>query len=130
MADFDDFIKYCKMWSDPKLVKEIQDFTEKFFKKQANITLGDVVQNTPEDTGALKAAWVLKDYEKNADSFKIDFFNGQDYASFIEYGTVERKWKWKDGAFMLNKALNRALSRINDEYEKEFTKFLKSKGLV
>ena len=130
MANFDDFIKYCNNWADSNLVKEIQDFTEKFLKKQANIMLAKTKMRTPVDTGALRNAWELDNYHKEGDSFKIDILNNQDYASFVESGTTEREWKWKDGAFMLAKSLNETERSINDEYEKEFTKFLKSKGLA
>ena len=52
-----------------------------------------------------------------------------DYASFVEYGTVERNWKYKDGVFMLTKSINEVEQKIHQDFDKQFTRFLKSKGI-
>ena len=70
----------------------------------------------------------------NVTNSEIGFtvFNGvSEYASIIEYGTPARpKWKWAGGAHMMTNGIYKELDKIPESFNREFTKFLKSKGLA
>ena len=129
MANFENFLEYQKKWTNPKLLSDLDKFVANFLELKAQEVKADTVNNTPVDTGALRAAWQIGKLRKQGNSYMIDFINNQDYASYVEYGTVEREWKWKNGAFMLTKALNRVQNNLQKDFDKKFTKFLKDKGI-
>lgn len=129
MANFDAFIQYMNRLKDPKLISDFDNFVSNFVELKAQEVRADTVNNTPVDTGALQAAWQLGKLRKQGNSYQIDIINNQEYASYVEYGTVEREWKWKNGAFMLTKALNRVQNNLQKDFDKKFTKFLKDKGI-
>lgn len=129
MANFENFLEYQKKWTNPKLLSDLDKFVANFLELKAQEVKADTVNNTPVDTGALRAAWQIGKLRKQGNSYMIDFINNQDYASYVEYGTVVREWKWKNGAFMLTKALNRVQNNLHKDFEKKFKKFLRDKGI-
>lgn len=130
MAGFDEFIKYCEKWTDKSLLNDLDKFMKDFVNSEGQEVIAKTKLRTPVDTGALRNAWQTDNYRKEGNSYSIDFYNGMDYASFVEYGTVERNWKWKNGAFMLSKSLNDVQNKIHNDFETKFTKFLKDKGIA
>lgn len=129
MTGFNRFKEYSEKWTDKSLQSDLSSFMENFLKQQGRKVIGKTMLRTPVDTGALRASWQLGNIEKKGSSYEIDILNNQDYASFVEYGTVERQWKYKDGVFMLTKSINDVEQKINNDFNKEFENFLKEKGI-
>ena len=129
MADFKNFLEYTKKWTDPKLLNDLNTFMFKFMNEAGQELIIRVKLRTPVDTGALRAAWQVSKCKKDGNEYYIEIENDMDYASFVESGTVSREWKWKNGAFMLAKSMNEMQLKLPDRFEKEFTKFLKDRGI-
>jgi hypothetical protein len=129
MANFEKFLEYKEKLTDESLQSDLKSFMENFLKQQGRKIIGKTMFRTPVDTGALRASWQLGNIEEKTNSFEITIENNQEYASYVEYGTVERQWKYKDGVYMLTKSINDVEQKINQDFDKEFTKFLKDKGI-
>ena len=129
MANFDKFQEYTQKWTDKSLNSDLSSFMENFLKQQGQKVIGKTMLRTPVDTGALRASWKLGNVEQKSNSYEVEIENNQEYASYVEYGTVEREWKYKDGVYMLTKSINDVEQKINNDFDKEFTKFLKNKGI-
>ena len=129
MANFDKFQEYMQKWTDKSLLSDLSSFMENFLKQQGQKVIGKTMLRTPVDTGALRASWKLGDVEQKSSSYEVEIENNQEYASYVEYGTVEREWNYKDGVYMLTKSINDVEQKINNDFDKEFTKFLKNKGI-
>lgn len=129
MADFDKFLEYTEKWTDKSLQSDLSDFMKDFLKSQGQRVIGKTMMRTPVDTGALRASWQLGNVEQKGNSFEIDIKNNQNYASYVEYGTVEREWKYKDGVYMLTKSIDEVEQKIHQDFDKQFTRFLKNKGI-
>lgn len=129
MANFGKFLEYKEKWTDESLQSDLNSFLANFLKQQGRKVIGKTMLRTPVDTGALRASWQLGNIEEKTNSFEITIENNQEYASYVEYGTVERQWKYKDGVYMLTKSINDVEQKINQDFDKEFTKFLKDKGI-
>lgn len=129
MANFDKFQEYTQKWTDKSLLSDLSSFMENFLKQQGQKVIGKTMPRTPVDTGALRASWKLGNVEQKSNSYEVEIGNNQEYASYVEYGTVEREWKYKDGVYMLTKSINDVEQKINSDFDKEFTKFLKNKGI-
>lgn len=129
MANFGKFLEYKEKWTDESLQSDLNSFLANFLKQQGRKVIGKTMLRTPVDTGALRASWQLGDIEEKTNSYEITIENNQEYASYVEYGTVERQWKYKDGVYMLTKSINDVEQKINNDFDNEFTKFLKDKGI-
>ena len=129
MANFEKFLDYKEKWTDESLQNDLNSFLANFLKQQGRKVIGKTMLRTPVDTGALRASWQLGDIEEKTNSYEITIENNQEYASYVEYGTVERQWKYKDGVYMLTKSINDVEQKINNDFDNEFTKFLKDKGI-
>ena len=129
MANFEKFLEYKEKWTDESLQNDLNYFLANFLKQQGRKVIGKTMLRTPVDTGALRASWQLGDIEEKTNSYEITIENNQEYASYVEYGTVERQWKYKDGVYMLTKSINDVEQKINNDFDNEFTKFLKDKGI-
>ena len=126
MRDFEKYVNNFKY-----MEAEFQEFLKKWLIKEGYITLSDIANNTPVDTGALRNDWQLIDVKTNNKSASFTVKNSMDYASIIEYGTPARpKWKWADGAHMMTKGIYNALNRMPKTFDKAFKDFLKSKGIA
>ena len=127
MRDFENYVKQFK-----SMEKDFKQFLINFLTKEGYVTLGDIIDNTPERTGRLKYSWVLKDIEYKNGVASFTVYNPvEDYASIIEYGTPARpNWKWAQGAHMMTKGVYKELDKLPKEFDKAFTEFLKSKGLI
>lgn len=129
MAGFEEFQKYCETWTDKSLQSDLKDFMQDFLGSEAQKVIGRTKNRTPVDTGALKASWQLGKIKVSNNVYSVEILNNMDYASFVEYGTVERNWKYKDGVFMLTISLNEVEQNIHQDFDKQFTRFLKNKGI-
>lgn len=56
-VDFTEFQKMCKEYAE--LQNEFEAFLHRFLLEMANRIIGQTVKNTPQDTGALRAAWAV-----------------------------------------------------------------------
>lgn len=152
-SDFSEFEKFTKNFQE--MTKKLpEEFFKKFILKQALRAIVRIKDNTPVDTGALRAMWGLGsqnivvrnntstglvevDPENTTvasvdlvgDNFEIVIWNGMEYASFIEFGTSERNWKWKDGRFMMTIAVNQIQQEMPRRFAIEFEEFLTKMGV-
>ena len=127
MGNFQQYVNNFK-----SMQADFKNWLKNWITKEGYITLADIKSNTPVDTGNLRNGWILKDVYITNNEAGFTVYNGvQEYASIIEYGTPARpNWKWAGGAHMMENGVFKELNRIPDSFDKEFTKFLKSKGLT
>lgn len=129
-ADFSQFEKFCKNWQDA--YKDFDDFLRKFLLEMAQRALGNtggIVDNTPKDTGALRASWHIADVVVAGSDLHVTITNQQDYASFVEFG--HRRWQdnaWVDGYFMMTVGIDRINQQMPLRFQKAFQNYLKEKG--
>lgn len=126
---FEKFKKYANQINEKLTQSELDLFMKNFLNTQALNVIAKTKLRTPVDTGALRASWQSSDVEKNGNNYSVTILNNMNYASFVEYGTVERNWKYKDGLFMLSKSLNEVEMRMHEDFDVKFSSFLKSKGV-
>lgn len=128
--DMSDFKKYVNDFKD--MQKDFKKWLKDWLVKEGYITLEDIKNNTPVDTGHLRNSWELKDVYMTDSEVGFTVYNGvHEYASIIEYGTPARpNWKWSGGAHMMTNGVNKEMERLPKSFDEEFTKFLKSKGLI
>ena len=129
MADFKNFLEYQKKWTDPKLLSDLDKFMLNFVDQKGQEIIAKTKLRTPVDTGALRNAWQADKAKKSGTDYYVQIFNNQDYASYVEYGTNAREWKWKNGAFMLTKSLNEVELKLHNDFDNKFTIFLRQKGI-
>lgn len=127
--NMNDFVQYSKNFKQMK--NEFNDFLLKYLQKEGLKTLTDIKNNTPVDTGYLRMSWFMDNIKQEGNKASIEFENIAEYASIIEYGTPARpNWKWADGAHMMTKGFFNAENRMPKSFDKEFTAFLKKKGII
>lgn len=128
--DMSDFVKYANEFKN--MEADFNKFLKNWLTKEGYITLEDIKKNTPVDTGNLRNSWQLKDVKTEGNKPQFTVYNPvQEYASIIEYGTPARpKWKWAEGAHMMQKGIFNALDRMPKTFDEAFIAFLKSKGLA
>jgi len=126
MRDFEKYIKEFK-----ELNSEFETFLKNWITKQGAILITKTKERTPVDTGNLRNSWFSGKYKREQNKAQIEINNSAEYASFVEYGTPKRpNWKWADGAKMLTKSLYEMEQSMPIDFDKAFTEFLKSKGLL
>lgn len=129
MANFKNFLEYMEKWKDPKLLSDLDNFVTNFADEKGQEIIAKTKLRTPVDTGALQNAWQKGKVKKSGNDYYVQIENNQDYASYVEYGTTGREWKWKNGAFMLTKSLNEVEQKLHNDFDNKFTKFLRDKGI-
>lgn len=129
MAGFDEFQKYCEKWTDESLQNDFKNFMQDFLSLKGQEVIAKTRLRTPVDTGALRNSWQLSKVEQKGNKYEVEISSNMDYASFVEYGTVERKWKYKDGVYMLTKSINDVEQKIHQDFDDRFTAFLRNKGI-
>lgn len=129
MANFKNLLEYMEKWKDPKLLSDLDNFVTNFVDEKGQEIVAKTKLRTPVDTGALQNAWQKSKAKKSGNDYYVQIENNQDYASYVEYGTTEREWKWKNGAFMLTKSLNEVEQKLHNDFDNKFTKFLRDKGI-
>lgn len=127
--DMNDFVKYTKEFKS--MQADFEQFLKNWITKQGKILIEKTKARTPVDTGNLRNSWFLGNFERQGTKAQIGINNNAEYASFVEYGTPARlNWKWADGAKMLTKSLYDIEQSMPEDFDKAFTAFLKSKGLI
>ena len=66
--------------------KDMDWFYRELLKKLASQLEGDIIENTPVQTGELRQSWFITDVVKNGDTYEILICNNKEYASYVEYG--------------------------------------------
>lgn len=125
MKDFEKYVNDFK-----NMENEFEDFLKNWIIIQSGILIAKTKQRTPVDTGNLRNSWYRGEYKRSSGSVEIEINNSAEYASFVEYGTPAREWKWKDGAKMLTKSLYEMEQSMPIDFDKAFTAFLKEKGIL
>lgn len=128
--DMKDFNKYVEDFKS--MENEFKDWLKTWMLKQGNILITAIKFRTPVDTGNLRDSWYLdNNVQINGNTASVKFGDTAEYASIIEYGTPARpNWKWAGGAHMMTISLAELQQKMPDAFDKAFTEFLKSKGLV
>lgn len=125
MNDFERLKKNIADFKNKKLKK----INEALIKKIAVELLEKAKENTPVDTGNLLKNWKVGNVFKNGDLYSIEVFNDTDYASFVEYGHINKSGKWVGGRFMLTisegQFKNDAQKVILSEFETYFIREFK-----
>lgn len=129
MDNFKNFQEYFKNWTDPKLIKDLDNFMLDFATDTGLELRVRVVESTPVDTGALREAWQISKGKRDGDDYYIEIENGMNYASYVESGTATREWKWKNGAWMLKKSINSIQNEMPQTFSKKFRNFLNKRGI-
>jgi hypothetical protein len=74
-------------------------------KALAKNLVGNVVPDTPRDTGNLRRGWTVSETRRVGDTYEIDVFNPVEYAPYVEFGhRLPNNAGWVEGRFMLSRA--------------------------
>lgn len=131
-TDFEELKKFFKDFKDAR--SDFESFLEKFLLEMAQRALGsggNIKENTPVDTGALRMMWQIEDVHISGNNLQVTIWNGMDYASFVEFG--HRNWitnNWVDGRFMMTIGIDIIQRQMPARFEKAFKEYLISKGAV
>lgn len=117
------FDAYMDNMSD--MMKAFPDFMKHYVGLQGQRIVGKAKKRTPVDTGALRNAWKTSSVRMKGDVVEIDIKNGQDYATFIEYGTCRGIKPY----FMVTVPIREVTATFPDDWKKEWLMFMASKGL-
>lgn len=108
------------------LGKDMDWFYRELLKMLASQLEGDIIENTPVQTGELRQSWFITDVVKNGDTYEILICNNKEYASYVEYGHKQKPGRyvpaigkrltanWVDGKKMMTKSAA-AFEAIIDE---------------
>ena len=81
VSSLNDFAKRLE-----ELGKSMDWFLKKLLITLANRLEGNIIQNTPVQTGELRHSWFITDVAKSGDAYEICICNNKEYASYVEYG--------------------------------------------
>lgn len=129
--------------------RDLPNMLKKFLLKEGQRIIAQTKQNTPVDTGALRAAWLLgneetrvftneegrqqSDIVRNADiesvrvvgdDLQITIVNNMEYASYVEYGTSKM-----EGRYMLTRSIAEVERNMPNRLKREFRRFLRGYGI-
>lgn len=124
--DYKEFEKFAKTYE--KAATEFDKFLRNFLIKCALEVLRKTKKRTPTgETGLLKKNWDISDVEMKNNELVIYIYNDKDYASYVEYGHVNRnRTKWVEGYFMATISIEEVQRKIPQRFEREFEKFMLS----
>ena len=143
--DFNEFFEYSKKFKS--LQADFDNFLKNWITEQAARIVADAKRNTPphfsrrpedsKSTGHFRNSFYWGDYHKTSNSASVEVGNSVDYASFLEYGFHikggagrQQIVGFKDGNFILTKAVNKQETKMKEQFDKAFTAFLKQKGIL
>lgn len=102
---------------------------EKFLLNQAMTVLANTKRNTPVDTGWLRNQWYIGNIKRVGDMVEVTILNETEYASFVEYGHMNRsRTDWVEGFFMCSLAIEDIRRKIPGKFNREFALWVKSLG--
>lgn len=102
--------------------RDYRNFVGKFLVKEGQKVLNEAKRRTPVDTGALRTKWKMNTSKLDRNELILE--NGQEYASYVEYGT-----KKMDARNMISVPLNRLNQTIGTKFDQSLSNYLKNKGL-
>ena len=104
-----------------RLESDFDQFLRQFLLKQALDALARTKDNTPVDTGLLRASWTISEVQRVGNGLVITISNPTEYASFVEYGHMTRDRKrWIEGKFMCTLAIDEVSKLIPQRFNREF----------
>ncbi len=124
--DFSQFETFVKTFE--VLQKNFEQFLRQFLLEMANRVISKVKPKTPVDTGALKSEWQIGEVTISEDKLEVEIINGQEYASYIEYGHRLTNGKWQEGKFMLTISIDDVNQQIPLRFRKAWNQFLLQGG--
>ena len=113
-----------------RLESDFDQFLRQFLLKQALDALARTKDNTPVDTGLLRASWTIGEVQRVGNSLVVTISNPTEYASFVEYGHMTRDRKrWIEGKFMCTLAIDEVAKLIPQRFAAEFAAWVGRLGL-
>ena len=113
-----------------RMESEFDQFIRQFLLKQALDALARTKDNTPVDTGLLRASWTIGEVQRVGNSLVVAISNPTEYASFVEYGHMTRDRKrWIEGKFMCTLAIDEVAKLIPQRFAAEFAAWVGRLGL-
>ena len=113
-----------------RLESDFDQFLRQFLLKQALDALARTKDNTPVDTGLLRASWTIGEVQRVGNSLVVAISNPTEYASFVEYGHMTRDRKrWIEGKFMCTLAIDEVAKLITQRFAAEFAAWVGRLGL-
>lgn len=113
-----------------RLESDFDQFLRQFLLKQALDALAKTKDNTPVDTGLLRASWTISEVQRVGNGLVITISNPTEYASFVEYGHMTRDRKrWVEGKFMCTLAIDEVSKLIPQRFNREFAAWVGRLGL-
>lgn len=113
-----------------RIEKGFDYFINAFLLKQALNTVARTKGNTPVDTGWLRENWFVGATTRVGDSIEITVYNNVEYASFLEYGHLNRnRTSWVPGFFMCTIAIDEVNRLIPSRWDREFNAWLATLGV-
>ncbi len=113
-----------------RLESDFDQFLRQFLLRQALDALARTKDNTPVDTGLLRATWTISELQRAGSDLVITISNPTEYASFVEYGHMTRDRKrWIEGKFMCTLAIDEVAKLIPQRFAAEFAAWVGRLGL-
>lgn len=113
-----------------RLESDFDQFLRQFLLKQALDALARTKDNTPVDTGLLRASWTIGEVQRVGNSLVVAISNPTEHASFVEYGHMTRDRKrWIEGKFMCTLAIDEVAKLIPQRFAAEFAAWVGRLGL-
>ncbi len=104
-----------------RMESDFNQFLRQFLLKQALDALAKTKDNTPVDTGLLRASWIVGEIRRMDGDLLVDIINPTEYASFVEYGHMTRdRVNWVEGKFMCTLAIDEVAKLIPQRFQAEF----------
>lgn len=112
-----------------RLESDFDQFLRQFLLKQALDALARTKDNTPVDTGLLRASWTIGEVQRVGNSLVVTISNPTEYASFVEYGHMTRDRKrWIEGRFMCKLAIDEVFRLIPQRFQMDFATWIRRLG--
>ncbi|MEG0297620.1 MAG: HK97 gp10 family phage protein [Clostridium sp.] len=113
-----------------KMNKDYSKFLNEFVLKVAMDCLSRTKKRTPVDTTELRRNWFITEVIRKGNDFIVYLYNKKDYATFVEYGhTTRNREDWVEGYYMATISIEELERKLPGRFEKEFTRFMKEKGI-
>lgn len=125
--DFSELHDYIERFEGAR--KDYPRFVKEFLQENADDIWARARENTPVDTGALKAGFALSEIRGFGTEVEIDIYNDQEYASFVEYGRITSLGNKVEGRLMLTVAVDQVWYLLPKRYEEAFAEWAKNWGL-